>query len=530
MASYHVSFKTISRSAGRSVVAAAAYRSGTKLVDDETGQRFDYTKKSGVLSSKIYLPDQVDLSMLDRNKLWDAATKSETRKNSTLGREIEIALPAELDFNQRSVLLEKISLELVKEHGCALDVAMHLPHRRYSNDSYEDNSLEAKHDSKRPNYHAHILMTTRRLGKDGFGEKCRELDNRKSGKVEFWRERIATLTNEALAEAGFDSRVSHLSLEDQGIDRDPVVRLPKAVMELERRGEITEFGAVIRDRHAAKCAEKTLKKETEVLRVVDRDIASWLSDLATLEEQAELRVREQEAEEKAVLASMLGRNAAVRPVPVAGVPRVQHLKRSDLELAREAEVKRLAGLHESQVRIHKELEKAQPRAVIDKAKGDLIVIAGAIEANSRGRVELDKQLIKLNGKFFGLYSKLPAWLTPEKTDLKSKISKGKDTGSKLQDKADKTKKVAEAQEKEKLKKEADELEEKKRRAKAKADDLASDIALQPPSSDKPSPPPGQRHSRVVASPGRSAGMSMGMAGPGGGAGGSAGGGGGGGGK
>ncbi|MGB0849503.1 MAG: MobA/MobL family protein, partial [Thiolinea sp.] len=49
MAIYHCSTKPLSRSAGRSAVAAAAYRSGEKLEDKRTGLVHNYTNRSGVM-------------------------------------------------------------------------------------------------------------------------------------------------------------------------------------------------------------------------------------------------------------------------------------------------------------------------------------------------------------------------------------------------------------------------------------------------------------------------------------------------
>ena len=47
MAIYHASIKMISRSAGRSSVAAAAYRSGTCLENDYDGRKHDFQKNNG---------------------------------------------------------------------------------------------------------------------------------------------------------------------------------------------------------------------------------------------------------------------------------------------------------------------------------------------------------------------------------------------------------------------------------------------------------------------------------------------------
>lgn len=65
MAIFHCSIKIISRTSGRSAVASAAYRSGEKLHNDETGITHDFTKKGGVVFSEICIPDNVLFGKLD---------------------------------------------------------------------------------------------------------------------------------------------------------------------------------------------------------------------------------------------------------------------------------------------------------------------------------------------------------------------------------------------------------------------------------------------------------------------------------
>ena len=96
MAIYHLSVKTVSRSAGRSATGAAAYRSGERIVDERTGEVHDYTRKGGVLFSEIVTPVDAPEWAFDRSALWNAAEQAETRKNSTVAREFIVALPAEL--------------------------------------------------------------------------------------------------------------------------------------------------------------------------------------------------------------------------------------------------------------------------------------------------------------------------------------------------------------------------------------------------------------------------------------------------
>ena len=99
MAIYHLSVKTISRSQGRSATAAAAYRAAIEIVDERTGEIHDYQRKGGVECTEIILPDNAPDWATDRAALWNAAEQAETRKNSTVAREFEIALPSELSEN-----------------------------------------------------------------------------------------------------------------------------------------------------------------------------------------------------------------------------------------------------------------------------------------------------------------------------------------------------------------------------------------------------------------------------------------------
>lgn len=219
MAIYHLSVKTVSRSAGRSATAAAAYRSGVEITDLRTGEIHDYTRKGGVESADLVLPVGAPEWASNRAELWNAAEQAETRKNSTVAREFEIALPSELSPEERKRLAIDLAREIVERHGCAADVAIHAPGKEGDN----------------RNHHAHILCSTRRLTPEGFGEKTRELDERKTGQVEHWRERFAGMQNERLREAGVDARVDHRTLEAQGIDREPTRHLGPAATGYERR-------------------------------------------------------------------------------------------------------------------------------------------------------------------------------------------------------------------------------------------------------------------------------------------------------
>lgn len=226
MASYHLSAKTISRSQGRSATGAAAYRSGTRIDDERTGTVHDYRRRRGVEATFLLLPADAPDWASDRARLWNAAERAETRKNSTVAREFEIALPAELDAGERRRLAADFARELVARHGCAADVAIHRPGRT----------------GDQRNHHAHVLLTTRRLTAAGFTEKTRELDDLKTGEIGRWRARFADLQNERLREAEVGARVDHRSLEAQEIDREATIHLGPIATALERRGVPTRLG------------------------------------------------------------------------------------------------------------------------------------------------------------------------------------------------------------------------------------------------------------------------------------------------
>jgi hypothetical protein len=155
MASFHLAVKAIGRSAGRSATAAAAYRAGVEITDERTGLVHDYTRKQGVEHSALVVPADAPAWASDRAALWNAAELAETRKNSTVAREYEIALPVELSADERRELALGLAREISERHGVAVDVSIHAPGR----------------EGDQRNHHAHLLTTTRRLGPEGLGKR-----------------------------------------------------------------------------------------------------------------------------------------------------------------------------------------------------------------------------------------------------------------------------------------------------------------------------------------------------------------------
>lgn len=218
MAIFHFSAKVIGRSSGRSSVAAAAYRAGEKLKDERLDRAHDFTDKAGVIHSEVMLPEGAPAEFADREKLWNAVEKAEKRKDAQLAREVEFALPRELSKEDAIELArEFVEAEFVAE-GMIADLNVHW-------DIGEDGQ---------PKPHAHVMLTMREVGPDGFGAKVRDWN--RSELIEQWRERWAEHVNLALAERDIDARIDHRSLADQGIALEPQDKIGSAASRISTRG------------------------------------------------------------------------------------------------------------------------------------------------------------------------------------------------------------------------------------------------------------------------------------------------------
>ena len=200
----------ISRSQGRSVTAASAYRVAERIEDRRTGLTFDYAAKGGVDHTEILAPDHAPDWVHDRSELWNRVEESETRKNSQVAREVRVALPDELTHAQRVALVRDYAQTQFVDRGMVADIALHAPGRA----------------GDERNHHAHILLTTREVDADGFTTKNRDWN--KVEVLEGWREAWARDSNAALERAGVEDRVDHRTLVAQ---RDEALELASAARE-----------------------------------------------------------------------------------------------------------------------------------------------------------------------------------------------------------------------------------------------------------------------------------------------------------
>ena len=253
MAIYHCTIKIVKRSQGKSAVAAAAYRSGEKLTNQWDGEVHDYTKKGGIVHSEILLPQNAPPTLLNRSELWNSVELFEKTSDAQLAREIEIALPVELNRQEQLALVRAYVADTFVSCGMCADFALH--------------------DKDDGNPHAHILLTLRPLKEDGtWGAKCRkeyDLDEQgqrirlqsgafkshrvnttdwnDKGKAEQWRSAWADYLNRSLEQKGIKELVDHRSYKRQGVDKIPSVHMGVAATQMERKGIATDKGNINRE-------------------------------------------------------------------------------------------------------------------------------------------------------------------------------------------------------------------------------------------------------------------------------------------
>ena len=279
--SFHFSVNIISRGKGKSAVASAAYISGEKIKNEWDGVTHDYTKKQGVISKEIYLPDHAPKEYKDRKTLWNSVELFEKNSNAQLARNFIISLPKELSIEENKKMIEEyVQNNFVKE-GMIVDLAIH------------DESREGNQ-----NIHAHIMTIVRPINEDGtWGQKSKKeyiLDEKgekvlnKNGKpktrkvelttwndkgnVEKWRENFSDLCNEYLAKNDIEKRVDHRSFKRQNSDYLPTIHLGSAASAMERKGIETDKGNYNREIRKYNQLVKTIKEEIKTLK-------GWIGNL-----------------------------------------------------------------------------------------------------------------------------------------------------------------------------------------------------------------------------------------------------------
>ena len=272
MAIYHFNMKIIKRSAGRSVVSVIAHRSASRLFDERYQLIRNYQKNHQYLSySEILAPLGSPEWVTDRSNLWNTIERMEKRKDAQLAREVMVALPIELSQEQQIELIKNFCKKSFISAGMIADANIHL-----------DNPN---------NPHAHILLTLREIGLNGFGKKV--IDWNKFKVIYKQRKDWEEETNEALSKAGFSQRVDCRSLKKRGIDLLPNIHLGSASHRAKNidRGKSYDRckeALSIKEENGKRIIENpgiALKSLKQQARFTDSDIFSFLKNNTSNSEQ-----------------------------------------------------------------------------------------------------------------------------------------------------------------------------------------------------------------------------------------------------
>ncbi len=183
MAIYHLSVKVISRANGSSALTSAAYRSASRLHDQRLDRDHDFTNKFGVVHSEVMLPGNALDAWRDRERLWKDVEAVELRKDAQLSREVEFAIPREMNVEQGIALTRDFVQTEFVDRGMCADLNLHW-------DIGADGVAKP---------HAHVMLTMRDVNEDGFGAKVRDWNS--SEFVCKWRNRLHPVQTARSAQA-----------------------------------------------------------------------------------------------------------------------------------------------------------------------------------------------------------------------------------------------------------------------------------------------------------------------------------------
>lgn len=197
MAIFHLDFIIVKRSEGMTSVAKAAYHARTRITDDRIGETFDFSHRTDLHGHIILAPVSAPAHIVEcSSALWNEVERVERQNNGQTARYFDVAIPVELSNDDKKKLVAEYCQKNFVDKGMIADVAFH--------------DLDGK------NPHAHVMLTLKTIGPEGFGKKDRSWNDKKM--VVQWRESWATMSNSYLEAAGSEERIDHRSLRTQCAD------------------------------------------------------------------------------------------------------------------------------------------------------------------------------------------------------------------------------------------------------------------------------------------------------------------------
>lgn len=194
MAIFHLDFKVVKRSEGKSSVAKAAYHARCRITDERTGDTYDYSRRTDLYGHFILAPVSAPEHIVkDSTALWNEVEWVERQQNGQTARYFDVAIPAELNNDDKKKLVLEYCQKNFVDKGMIADIAFH--------------------DLDSDNPHAHVMLTLKTIRPEGFGKKERSWNDRKMSIL--WRESWSAMANSYLAATGSSERIDHRSLQAQ---------------------------------------------------------------------------------------------------------------------------------------------------------------------------------------------------------------------------------------------------------------------------------------------------------------------------
>ena len=339
MAIYHLEAKVVSREKGRSAVAASAYLSCSKILNDYDGVQHDYTRKKGLVWQEVFLPENAPTEWQDRSVLWNAVEESEKTKDSRLAREFVVALPIELNKSEWQKLLTEFIQEQFVSDGMCADVSIHDPHppghnphahimltvRPLDEQGKWQYKTEKKYlcvrngeekgfiatefktaqvDGWEKQYHykvgrKKVYMPPSEAEKHGYERANKHPKSTKYGRQNpiaerwnsdeqllVWREKWADVTNKYLAQYPWiDARIDHRSHAARGLDEQPTIHEGVTARALEKKGIISDRCELNRQIKADNALLRELKSAVrKLMEAVENTIPAFSEAMEKLRE------------------------------------------------------------------------------------------------------------------------------------------------------------------------------------------------------------------------------------------------------
>lgn len=336
MAIYHLEAKIVSRGAGRSAVAAAAYLSCSKILNDYDGIQHDYTRKKGLVWQEVFLPEFAPSEWKERSVLWNAVEENEKTKDSRLAREFVVALPIEQNETQWEKLLSDFISGTFVDDGMCADVAIHDPyppgHNPHAHIMLTVRPLDEKGNwqyktqkeylcvkngeeqgftadefktaqtegwEKQYQYKVgkkKVYMTASAAEEKGYERVSKYPKSTKYGRqnpiaerwnseeqLVLWRAAWADVTNRHLERAGHKERIDHRSHAERELDEQPTIHEGVVARALEKKGIVSdrcELNRQIKADNALLCELKaTVKKLIQVVKASVPALAEAMESL-----------------------------------------------------------------------------------------------------------------------------------------------------------------------------------------------------------------------------------------------------------